>query len=191
MRISRRSVIKGALGAMAGAAAAYAGYVGPVKALYHRLQTPSIGDAPAGPLSEQAQRTLRATVEALIGRPIDLEHYADFFRWHAENLNGFNSLYERFTATVSRSARQTQGCDFAACDPAVRRRILEGAFRTRSRGATGKLRTRLFARDWELFDHHIVRPIIGLFARTEVWRLAGYDSWPATPRGLERYRQPS
>lgn len=190
MRVSRRTLVTGALAAMGGAAAAYGGYLGPFKALYRRLQTPVLTGTPPGPLSERALRALLATVEALVDRPIDVDHYADFFRWHAENLNGYNTLYESFTATVSRSARQSRGCDFAECDRAARRGILAGAFRTRPRGLVGKLRTRIFERDWERFDQHIVRPIIRLFARSDAWRLAGYDSWPATPRGLERYRQP-
>jgi hypothetical protein len=193
MSISRRHLIKAALAAAGGAVAAYAGYLGPVRALYGWLRAPGLLDAPTGPLGEDTVRTLLAATETFIGYPVEKDHYADFFRWHSETLRGYHTLYERFAATVTRAARQSRGCAFAECEDAARRRILEAVLRVRSRGLLGKLRARIFEhdveRDWEQFDSFIVRPVLELFARTDVWRLAGYDGWPGTPRGLERYRR--
>jgi hypothetical protein len=176
-----------------GVAAACAGYLGPFRAAYHWLKNPDLLDAPTGSLSDQAVRILLAATETLVGYPVEKDHYADFFRWHSENLNGYRALYERFAAMVSRTARQSSGCDFAECEDAVRKRILDAAYRVRARGMLAKLRARVFEhnvdRDWELFDSYIARPVVGLFANTDAWRLSGYDAWPGTPRGLEKYRQ--
>lgn len=190
MRVSRRGLIRVALVTMGGAAAAYAGYVTSFDKLYHWLKTPPLAGTPTGPLSDHALRTLLAATEALLNVPIDVDHYADYFRWYGERLRGYRTLYEGFTVTVNRSARQSFGRDFVECDRAARQQILGAAFRTRRRGLVGTLRTGILDRNWQLFDHHIVRPVIRLFAHTDAWRLAGYDAWPATPRGLERYRQP-
>lgn len=190
MRISRRGVIGLALVAMGGAAAAYAEHVTSFDKLYHWLKIPDLEKTPTGPLSDYALRTLLAATEALLAFPVSVDHYADFFRWHAENLNGYRTLYEGFAVTVSRSARHSFGRDFVECDRAARQQILSAVFRSRRLGLVGTLRTAILDRNWQLFDYHIVRPVMRLFAHTDAWRLAGYEAWPATPRGLERYRQP-
>jgi hypothetical protein len=44
-------------------------------------------------------------------------------------------------------------------------------------------------RAWAAYDRFIMREALALFADTDAWVLTGYDGWPGTPRGLERYRR--
>ncbi len=191
MSVSRRRFLKIFLVATGSAAVAYAGFLRPLRGGWRWLAFPVLELTPTGPLNEKALSALLATTEALIDYPIEKDHYADFLRWRSENLRGHKALYERFAATVNRLANRSSGCEFTECEKAVRRKILETAFRVRAATSRlDRLRIGLLERDWWLFDLHIVRPITSLFARTDAWRLVGYDSWPGTPRGLERYTQP-
>ncbi len=186
---SRRSFLKFFLAGTGGAVAAYLGFFGPVRALYHWLSSPTLGDAPVGTLDASVLQTVLAATEALVENPIGKDHYVDFFQWRSAHLRGYKALYERFTTTVSRSARQSTGCDFATCDLATRLRILEKSFQVRGARRLYRLRAGVLDRDWVLFDKYIVEEILAFFGRTDAWVLAGYEAWPGTPRGLERYRR--
>jgi hypothetical protein len=191
MLASRRRFLKMVLVAAGGVAVASAGSLGLLKGAWRRLVFPVLEPEPTGPLSGQALGVLLAATEALVNHPFEKDHYTDFFRWRAEHLPGHRALYERFAVAVNRSAKQSFGCDFAGCAIARRRTIMETA--TRVRAATSRferLRVGLRERDWWLFDPYIIRPITSLFARTDAWPLVGYDAWPGTPRGLERYTRP-
>jgi hypothetical protein len=189
--ISRRGFLTFLLVATGGAAAAALGFRGRLKGVYHQLTDPALDPTPPAPLSAQAVDTLLATTEAFLGYPVEKAHYADFFRWRAETLPGYHTLYERFSVTVNQTARRERGCAFAQCEPAVRRKLLDPAFHVhRAQGRVDKVRVGVLEREWRLFDLHIFRPIAALFATTDAWRLAGYDAWPGTPRGLLRYTQP-
>jgi hypothetical protein len=170
------------------AALGYAAYTWPLKAAYRWIARPALRESPTGPLSEATAGALLAATEALIPPPFEAQHYMDFFHWRAAHLHGHRELYTRFAAAVERRARKFFGAGFDACDRADRRRILADAFQVRAAsGRVALLRRGLFARDWVLFDAHIIRPMIVLFARTDAWRQAGYASWPGLPRGLDRY----
>jgi hypothetical protein len=52
-----------------------------------------------------------------------------------------------------------------------------------------RVRVAVFDREWLRFDQYIVRDILLLFLRTDAWTSLGYEAWPGTPRGLERYTQ--
>jgi hypothetical protein len=193
MSLTRRGLFR-VLAAAAGAGGAvYVARPGPVRSWVHRLVVPSLADAPVGPINPQALNALLAAAETLIEYPIDTARYADFFRWRAEHLRGHRALYERFAATVNHAAAQARGCEFAACEPAARRKILAARFEVRAaRGRVARLRVSVREHDWPLFDAYIVRPTTLLFASTDAWRVAGYGAWPGTPRGLEEYlRGPS
>ena len=167
------------------------GFRRPLREAYHQLTDPALDPTPPGPLNDHALDTLLATAETFLGYPVETAHYADFFRWHAETLPGFRTLYERFSATVNQSARRARGCEFARCEPAVRQMLLDPAFHVHhAQGRIDRVRVGVLEHEWRLFDLHIFRPIAALFANTDAWRLAGYDAWPGTPRGLERYTQP-
>lgn len=177
------------VGAAARTALSRVGLLEPLKRAFHRLVVPVPGTQPPGPLNEEVAKTLLAAAEALTGAAIDRDHYERFFRWRAEHLPGHRALYERFTAIVHQAAKRSRGCAFAKCENAARLEILQPAFRVRAaEGRISRLRAGVLQREWVLFDIYIVREIVLLFARTDAWRLAGYESWPATPRGLERYR---
>ena len=190
MAISRRNLLKILLVTAGGAVAVAAGFRRPLRDVYHRFVVPVLDETPTGSLSDQTLKTLLATTEAFIGYPVESRHYEDFFRWHSETLPGYKTLYERFTETVDRSARRSSGCGFAECESATRRKILEPAFQVHRARRLDKVRLGVFEREWRLIDLHIFQPITALFANTDAWRLVGYDAWPGTPRGLERYTQP-
>jgi hypothetical protein len=44
-------------------------------------------------------------------------------------------------------------------------------------------------RRWVTYNTVIFDEALALFADTDAWILAGYEGWPGTPRGLERYRR--
>ena len=163
----------------------------PVRAAFRGLVSPSLPPRPAGPLSEDAAGALVATAEAFAGVPVERRHYEALFRWRAEQWPGHRVLYERFAATVNRAARRLHGRDFAGCAGPERLAIVEPVFRVRAaKSRWARLRAGLLRRDWVLFDRHIMRPIAVMFALTDAWRAAGYESWRGTPRGLERYTRP-
>ena len=197
MFVSRRGFLRFFIVGAGGATVAYfavhssqAGLLAPLRALYRRLPVPVLEDTPTGPLGVRASEVLLAVTEALVGVPVELSHYKDFFRWRAENRRGYKALYERFATTLDRLAQRSGGCDFTDCTQHQQRQILDKAFQIR--GATrewDKIHDWVLDRDWVLFDTHIVREIFSLFAKTDAWVLLGYESWPGTPRGLERYTQ--
>ena len=198
MLISRRSFLKIFVVAASSVAVAYmvvqslpAWLLTPIRVLHRRLMFPVLEDAPTGVLNPLTLRVLLAMTETLTGTRVELSHYEDFFRWHAENRRGYKALYERFAVTLDQSARQAAGCNFVGCNENIRRKILEKASQVGSTtGIYGKVRRRVLARDWVLFDQYIIRSILLVFARTDAWVLLGYESWPGTPRGLDRYTYP-
>ncbi len=188
--LTRRRFVTILLAAAGGAAAVVAGFRVPLRRVYHRLTDVVLSKTPAGPLDEHVLNALLAATDAYAGAPVERGHYVEFFRWHAETLPGYRTLYERFAATVDRAARRSLGCDFAACEHAARQKIVARAFRF-DRPATrlSALRAAFLERDWTLFSAYIARPITSLFAHTDAWRRAGYDAWPGIPQGLDRYTQ--
>jgi hypothetical protein len=190
MTLSRRTFL-GAVSvfAAAGGAAGF-GLRQATHLVTRRLGPPVIDDAPTGELSVIQLRTLLAAAAAVAGAPIRQEHYAAFFRWRAAHLRGHARLYARFCAAVDRAAHGAAGVAFAGCGVEVQRRILERAFRARADAAvTGVSLRRLLDYDWRLYERHILREVLALFAATDAWVLLGYETWPGTPRGLERYRR--
>jgi hypothetical protein len=189
MPLSRRTLL-GAIPvfAAAGSAAAF-GVVRASHKVARRLGPPVIDDAPTGELNVAQLGTLLAAAAAVAGASIRQEHYAAFFRWRAAHLRGHLKLYQRFCAAVDRAARGANRTAFADCPAQTQHRILERAFRARADAAVpGPSLRRLLDYDWQLYERHILREVLALFAATDAWVLLGYDAWPGTPRGFERYR---
>ena len=183
-------VAVGAITALMAAQNAKAWLLAPFRALYYRLLSPGLEDAPTGPLSERALNALLVATRALAGVSVQIAHYEDFFRWRAENLRGYKALYEQFAAALDRRARRSVGCDFVDCSRQMQQKILEKVPQVRSANTRwDKVRVSVLERDWLLFDRYIVRDILLLFSRTDAWTLLGYEAWPGTPRGLDRYTQ--
>lgn len=155
------------------------------------LITPDLDQTSTGPVSEAILQTLTVAVQSLLGMSLETtSHYADYFRWYAENRPGYKALYERFVATLDQSSEKLAGCNFINCDTSTHNKILEKAFQVRvSTSRIERMRTNVFDRDWVLFDKYIVREIFNLFAKTDALILLGYDSWPGTPRGLDGYTE--
>jgi hypothetical protein len=147
--------------------------------IYEALAHPDLQGEPEGLLGEGAVRALLATTTVLLAAEADTEHYAEFFRWRSENISGYRSLYERFAVVVDGAARKTGKHDFAGCDLAVRRKILQGL-----KPGTYAL---VFERDGLRFEKYIFQEIVALFSKTDAWIWLGYETWPGTPRGLQAY----
>ncbi len=191
MPLYRRDFLKILLVTAGGATAvSIVGFGGPLRSSYDWLAFPGLDNTPTGPLNEQTLKALLATTEVLADNPVEKTHYERFFQWRSENLRGYKNLYERFLRTVNDSARRSHGCDFAECEVATRRRILERSFQVRNASSRlEKVRIGVLERDWVQFDEYIVREVLSLFARTDAWIALGYDAWPGMPRGFVRYRQ--
>jgi hypothetical protein len=162
----------------------------PFRAIYYRLLSPHLEDAPTGSLSAGGLNALLATTRALASVPVQIAHYEDFFRWRAENLRGYKALYEQFAAALDRRARRSVGCDFVDCSQQMQQKIFEELPQLRSANTRWhRVRIAVLEREWLLFDRYIVRDILLLFFRTDAWTLLGYEAWPGMPRGLDRYTQ--
>ena len=82
------------------------------------------------------------------------------------------------------------GCDFVDCSRQMQQKILEELPQVRSANTRWhRVRVAVLEREWLRFDQYIVRDILLLFLRTDAWTLLGYEAWPGTPRGLDRYTQ--
>jgi hypothetical protein len=141
---------------------------------------------PTGPLTAAEVATLLAATEALIDLEVDSARYDDFFRWKAENVRGYRSLYASFVQTID---RQAGGFEKAGAEQ--KRRVLSKASRVRevinAGDKIGGLRIAAFDRDWLLYERFIIREILTLFSKTDAWILAGYGPHPGVPRGLDAY----
>lgn len=186
-RVSRRTL----LGAAAGACAAAA--LGVWRWLDEAGRsgwTPSLDASTPGALGEHTVTTLVAAAWTVAGRPVDPSHYAEYFRWRAAHLPGYRALYERFAAQIDRDARRAARCPFAACGAADRARLLRPAARARDpRSVLDLVWMAAGGRAWAAYDRFILDEALALFADTDAWVLTGYEGWPGTPRGLDRYRR--
>jgi hypothetical protein len=163
----------------------------PFRALYHQLLSPSLEDAPTGTPSARALNALLGTTRALAGVPVQIAHYEDFFRWRAENLRGYKAIYEQFAEALDDRARRSVGYDFVDCSRETQQEILEKVPQIHSANTRwDRVRVSVLERNWLLFERYIVRDILALFYKTDAWTLLGYEAWPGTPRGLDRYTQP-
>jgi hypothetical protein len=197
MILSRRGFLRlsvvGAVGATTVLMAAYsakAWLLVPFRALYYQLLSPRLEEAPTGPLSAEVLNALLAATTVLAGVPVRIDHYEDFFRWRAGHLHGYKALYEQFVAALDRRARRSMGCDFVECSRQMQQKMLEAL--PQLRGANTRwhsVRVAVLEREGLRFDQYIVRDILLLFFRTDAWILQGYEAWPGTPRGLDRYTQ--
>jgi hypothetical protein len=184
---SRRTL----LGATAGACAA--GALAAWRWLYEAggpARWPEIEATVPGPVTDATVAALVTASGTIIGRRIEPLHYAEYFRWRAEHLPGYRTLYERFASEVDRAARRTAGCPFADCSESVRVRMLSAARRARSpRGVTDAVWMAVGGRTWAAYNFFIFDEALALFAETDAWVLLGYEGWPGEPRGLDRYRR--
>lgn len=195
--LSRRGFLRlsvvvavGAVTVLLAAQSAKAWLLAPFRALYSRLLSPGLEDAPTGTLSAGALNALLLATRALAGVPVQIAHFEDFFCWRAENLRGYKALYEQFAAALDYRARRSVGCDFADCSGQMQQKILERLPQVRSaKTRWHRVRIAVLEREWLCFDQYIVRNILLLFYRTDAWTLLGYEAWPGTPRGLDQYTQ--
>jgi hypothetical protein len=160
-----------------------------VRELYHLLTEPVLSsDTRAGPLHVHTLETLLAVTEAVLDPRIEKRHYADFFQWYAENIQGYKEFYEQVTARLDRIARRAGTEIFSASDTATRQAILEHVF-LQHRNRFHRMWAAVFERDRLLFERYLIAPMVELFAKTDAWTLLGYAYWPGQPRGLQRYTQ--
>jgi len=155
------------------------------KAWYYRLLSPGLEDGSAGMLDASVARALVASTEALVDSPIDTSRYEEFFRWRAANVPGYRNLYEKFAVAIDAAAGRAGGGDFADHAIEARRNILARLLPSEERYA--QLLSAIVRADHVRFDRYIVGEVIELFNNTDAWTLLGYDGWPGSARGLERY----
>jgi hypothetical protein len=183
-------VAAGAITVLVAAQSARAKLLAPIRTLYYRWLSPRLEDAPTGPLSAEALNALLAATTALAGVTVQTAHYEDFFRWRAENLRGYKAIYEQFAAALDRRARRSVGSDFVDCGRRTQQKMLEEMPHGRTASTRWhKVHLAILEREWLRFDQYVVRDILLLFLRTDAWTSLGYDTWPGTPRGLDRYTQ--
>lgn len=186
-RLSRRTLL-GAIaavcaGAVLGARRRLYGPEGPP-------WTPALDGTAPGPIGERTLATLVAAAKTAVGRPVEASHYGEYFRWRAEHLPGYRTLYDRFGAQLDHDARRAVRCPFAECNPADRTRMLRAADRARApRTIADRAWLLTGGRAWVAYDTFILGEALALFADTDAWVLLGYDGWPGRPRGLDRYRR--
>lgn len=188
MALSRRRFLE--IGLAFSAAAASWGAWRVLELVSRRPPEPALGDAPTGTLAPSTVTTLVAAAQVVTGYPIEPTHYEEYYRWRAQHLRGYFSLYERFARAVDRDADGSAGRPFAACSAAVRGRILARAARSRNpETVRDRLRVELVDYDWPAFDRFVLGETLALFARTDAWVVLGYQGWPGAPRGLDRYQR--
>ncbi len=145
---------------------------GPAVAAYRRLAHPRLDPTPTGALDPATVAVLVATAEALVDMPLDATRYGEYFRWRAQHVPGYLTLYT----------------EFATGDPQFRRRLI-----ARARSGAGRVRKALdgvLRRDQLRYERYVLREILELFDATDAWVLLGYEDWPGLPRGLESYTRP-
>ena len=186
-RLSRRTLLGAAAGACVAAALGVWRWLDKPGGL---AWTPALEATAPGAVTDATLATLVAAARTVIGRPVEPSHYAEYFRWRAEHLPGYRTVYERFAARVDRDARRTAGCAFAGCSAAARARVLGPASRARApRSVVDVAWMAAGGRVWAVYDRFILDEALALFADTDAWVLTGYEGWPGTPRGLDRYRR--
>jgi hypothetical protein len=190
-RLSRRYFLRAVLslvGLLLGGAFAVGNWGGTLKSRLRRILIDStLDDAVQGPLPEAVVRALVAATQGLVDTEIETTHYGAFFRWRAEMLRGYRALYQRFVAELDRAAREAGVLDFASCEMARRRAILQQIDVAGPAGRVSRLHALVFRRESLRFKKYILDEVLELFSRTDGWVLLGYESWPGTPRGLQSY----
>jgi hypothetical protein len=178
--ISRRTALA-RIGALT-AAAVVAASLG-LRRLLHKAppppppqSAPPVDERRPGPLGASSLETLLVAAAAIIGLPIEREHYRDFLRWRAEHLPGYRALCERFAARIEREVARAGG-PLGAREHPAQRALVEAAI------ADDDPHLRA---GFETLRHELLL----LFSRTDAWVVAGYDGWPGVPRGFDGYRDP-
>ncbi len=190
MRWSRRRVLWVGLAA-AGAAGSWGISRTTAPAPFGRADAVAdLPDADPAALSDAAAASLVAAAETVIGVPIEPAHYAEYFRWRAEHLRGYQAVYAAFARDVDRSARAASGRTFAESPAAVRRAVLAAARRAgEPEDVWDGVRAAIGGSPWPRYNQFILDEALALFARTDAWIALGYRGWPGEPRGLDRYRR--
>jgi hypothetical protein len=155
-------------------------------AILRWLATAPLGGERPGRLGDAAADTLDATVLALLDARVERTHYAEFFRWRAENVPGMRALFERFAVQLDSEARRHGARSFVAAPRAAQRAILDRYHRVRGRDRVVRS---VFARDEQRFARYIVREVFRMFSRTDAWVLSGYPAWPGMPRAIASLRR--
>lgn len=146
-----------------------------------------------GALAPSTMEALWATAEAVIGQPVERSHYERFFAWHARELPGYAALYREFEGALAADRSAHGGRPFAACDFVERRATIDRVVPIVDFDRLSYRARFFFSHGVRLsfaFQKHVLSEILGLFGNTDAWVLVGYESWPGTPEGLERYRDP-
>jgi len=139
-----------------------------IRSLINRLRKDNRGF-----LDKEVLQVLMSVTKTILGSSIELSHYQDYFVWHAENLPGYKGLYREFAANLNRRAKRLHGQAFVRCDQVQREDVLNRLF---SGAAFQK--------------YPVIQELMQLYSKTDAWIQLGYNAWPGTARGLDRYTKP-
>jgi hypothetical protein len=160
----------------AGALAAY------VRRRRRAWTKPRLPEGEPGPLSLAALEAILAVPEALVDRAVERGHYERFYRFRAESLRGYRTLYERFAADTDEAAQRLfPNQRFHELSFAQRRAVLDELRIPHDRRED----PRSFLHPWPPRYHRfIVGETLRLYDRTDAWIALGYGVWPGMPRTI-------
>ena len=175
--VSRRRFLYWTSGGVASLAAAFAS----IRAL-SRLRAPGTPEEPSGALSAAALDVLLALPDALVDHDVERSHYESYYRFSAETLTGYRTIYERFAGDADAVAKRRFGKRFSEASRAERRTVLRALRIPRNR----------FSQPFWLFNpwpvryhHYIIVETLEMYDDTDAWIALGYGAWPGMPRTLD------
>ncbi|MBW1807008.1 MAG: hypothetical protein JRJ87_02355 [Deltaproteobacteria bacterium] len=152
-----------------------------------RADSQNAPDSYTGKVRDETIATLIDVTHVLLQAPIEESHYQEFFRFRAENVPGYHELYVEFGAFLNRRAKLRRLPDFSNCERTVQASILnEISEEALAQSSLSPVQKKYLTR----FQKRIILEILRVFSQTDAWLLLGYESWPGSPAGLDRYTKP-
>lgn len=187
MAITRRRLLK--LSVAAFIFSSFTGYVLYKKTVNLRFRAFHELEPEGTTLENETLETLVSASESLIGMPIKKNHYSLYFKWRAENLQGYAGVYRKLVSRIRERSVKLFGKSFQSCSEGERSEIIRSL---RNYSGTDSLRYKfsaLVVGEYYLFEKRVFREILELFSRTDAFVHLGYRSWPGKVRGLHEYQR--
>jgi hypothetical protein len=124
---------------------------------------------------------ITALPEALVDRPLERARYEDFYRFRAENVPGYHTLYAHFAAAADSKSEALFSKRFSDATYAERRAVLDELHQPRDR----RVRVRPLFDPWPgRYQRFLIRETLALYDDTDAWLELGYGAWPGMPRTI-------
>lgn len=153
--------------------------------LLYRLS--SIGGLPGGEkglLKPETLLTLESAVTTLLQLDIELVYYQNYFKWRAENLEGYKVIYQEFENFLNQAAKKFSKPSFVKCDSDLQRSIIDLIL---PKNSLERIRNFFLHDERIIYEKFVLREIFRLFTCTDAWIFLGYEAWPGIARGLDSY----